>query len=309
MQYAVFLLVGPDQDELSRLHDLFEALACHEADSLDHCDLFLANDGNAWLDDEDFGQYGFDHIECFANPGRGTTPDVWDRHINGMFAALQRVRGDRYDFLLKLDTDALVIAPFAQRLRSFFNRYPRAGSLGTHLHFPCGKLRPGNLTIAPRIKDALQPVPVPSLLEAAKDFEPYAQRLRDTMQERQQIIQAAQQHGYFGSQHVQGGGYALSGNFLKSLARNRLPVSTDVFNGTGLGEDVSTALLVKALGFELMDYNHPGEVFGVWWQQIELPLQELLDRQYAVIHSIKDLEDQSERDIRRFFKQHRDTVA
>ena len=84
-----------------------------------------------------------------------------------------------------------------------------------------------------------------------------------------------------------------------------LPGDPAMFNGSGLGEDVCTALLVKAAGFELMDFNHPGEIFGVWWQAPDLPLDEIVDRKYAVIHSIKDFPSQSEAEIRRFFANRR----
>lgn len=309
MPYALFLLVGPDPIEIDRLRDLFAAITVYEADSIGRCDIFIANDGNTALDELSTLLGTFRNTIIFDNPGRGVSPHVWDRHINGTFAGLQHItQTDQYQFVLKLDCDALVIAPFVQRLAQFFADYPRAGAIGTHLHFPCGKSRPGNFTMTQHIQQAMQAIPVPERIATA-DNAAYEKRVPATQLERQQLIQAARQNGHFGSQHVQGGGYALSATLLSTLHDRRWPTSIDLFNGTGLGEDVATAILVKAAGLELMDCNHPGEVFGVWWQQLGLSLDEIVRRDYAVIHSIKDIGHQREAEIRRYFAARRETYG
>ncbi|MFV1998509.1 MAG: hypothetical protein ACC641_10925 [Acidiferrobacterales bacterium] len=311
MAFAIFLLVGPAPEEIGRLSDLFEAIAAHEPNNIRECDLYLANDGNSDLQQLGIEVGAFRSVNIFNNPGYGISPYVWDRQTNGTFEALRRISkaesSEPYRFLLKLDTDALVIAPFYERITAFFNAYPRAGSIGTHLHFPSGELRPGNFTMMKRIPQCMMANPVPELVANANN-KSYQRRVNDTLPDRRSVISSAQKNGFFASQHVQGGGYALSQSLLQKLRQRNWPSCIDMFNGTGLGEDIATAILTKAAGFELMDCNHPGELFGVWFQELRLTLQDIVERNYAVIHSIKTFDTQSEDNIRRFFKARRESL-
>ncbi len=284
--------------------DLLASLIHYEPDACQHCDVWIANDGNQSLAPLKALRKQFNAMHVFANPGHGVSERVWDRHINGTYAAWTQLRERDYEFVLKLDTDALVINPFVERIGRFFAAYPRAGLIGTHIHFPSGELRPGNFTMGQHVAQCAQPNPAPDLVPQGAN-KAFRKRIAATQGERVELLQAARQHGHFGSQHVQGGGYAVSAALLGELRKRQWPRSVDMFNATGIGEDVASALLCKAAGFELMDCNHPGEVFGVWFQELRLSPDELVARDYAIIHSIKDFPGQSEQDVRAWFSRRR----
>ena len=61
-----------------------------------------------------------------------------------------------------------------------------------------------------------------------------------------------------------------------------------MFNSTRMSEDVALSMLIAALGLPLAEYNRSGEVFAIWYQKPSLPIREIIDRGYGLVHSIKD---------------------
>jgi hypothetical protein len=209
-----------------------------------------------------------------------------------------------YDFALKVDTDALVINPFASRLVTFFEQHPRVGMVGSFLRFPDGSTRPGIENWAWRMRRACRLGFGPGGLsrEPASFPASFARIMR-----RRRLLARARRHGYKEGEHVLGGSYAISRGVLERWRNSALDQLTHLFEGTKIGEDVTVSLLVRSVQYELADHNLPGEIFGVWHRALRVP-PEVLVRQYAVVHSVKTGSEQNEADLRRAFKRYREGV-
>lgn len=203
-------------------------------------------------------------------------------------------------FVLKLDTDSLVIGPYHRRLREWFARDPRLGLIGAHATTPNGATRDWS-------------VHTDSLRELSQAFiwrRPMAsvRAQADPLKQRvQRLIRAARVHGYRDGEHCLGGGYAVSRQLLDEMEKRGHLADPGVWVNADLPEDVMVGLHARALGFELADCVAPGDVFGVRHVGLPFPPAELLRRRYAVIHAVKNDADLSEADIREFFQARRPT--
>jgi hypothetical protein len=77
---------------------------------------------------------------------------------------------------------------------------------------------------------------------------------------------------------------------------------------TALGEDIVVAVLAKACGLGLQGSVAPGEVFGLAWQGLPLPPEELVARGYSVVHSVRDQAYGTEAELRSWFAAQRARV-
>lgn len=300
MSFAVFMLIGPGEITLRRSKDMLDSFWRFNRPDWD-IDLYLINDGNQQLDDLSGELALFRQVYSLDNPLTGRSQVLMDRLTAGAIVGWNAVAdsGKHYDYILKLDDDALIIGEFHSRLRNWFVDNPHAGKVGTLSHFPDGKPRPGNSTWAPVVKNGTT---------SSRLWPEFKRKLRGHLPDsawshpvrRYLVGRRAKGHGYTDGTHVQGGSYALSLSAITKIGREfRDPL---LFNYTGIGEDVAVSLLVKSVGLQLHQYNQPGEVFAVWWRTPTLAPSDLLDRQYAIVHSIKYDDADEEHRIRGYFK-------
>jgi hypothetical protein len=223
----------------------------------------------------------------------------------GVLHALSRAtaRPHPYAYLLKLDTDALVINPFHDRLAGLFASDPGIGVAGSYLRFPDGSARPGNARWAPAVRRAAR-MRV-SWGEVRRGGGPFSQLAR--AYRRGRVVRGARRQGYADGHHVLGGSYAVSGSVLARWRGPGLPRLVRAFEGTGLSEDVVVSMLAMWAGGRLLDYNEPGQIFGVWHRALGAPPAALADR-YSIVHSLKTGEGQDEADLRLLFRKRRQEV-
>jgi len=205
-------------------------------------------------------------------------------------------------FVLRIDTDALIIAPFAQQIADVFERRPDVGMLGSYLLSPNGKPR-GFEYWGKLLEDMLKP-----WLRGARrrrTGRPLPTNLWGRPARLRRIIRRALAHGYVLGQSVQGGAYAISARALNTLADQKLLDDPQLWVKTDLVEDVMMSMLVMAAGMQLHGFAANGEVFGVLHKGLADTPQRLLERGYAIIHSIRNDLRWSEAEIRAFFQQHR----
>ena len=307
MGFAIVLLLGPGEQETERARDLFDSILCHEGERAAEADVYVVNDGNTHLEALRVQLESFRRWFHLQNPlvamGR---PHLLNKHTAGMLHGLSEIaRNGPYRFALKLDTDALIINPFHDKLVRFLDENPRAGVAGSYLRFPDGPERPGNTFTGPRIVQVSglghirpvlrkQPLQVPaSLLRVVR---------------RRRVLNQARRNGYVAGHHVQGGSYAVSGAALDAWREQELERTVLLFRDTWMGEDNTVSMLVKALGYDLVDFNGPGEVFGVWFREPQFPPEVLAER-YSVIHSVKNVERYTEEGLRSFFREKRQRFA
>jgi hypothetical protein len=232
---------------------------------------------------------------------------------SNVLTALAHIHGSLPNgFTIKLDTDALVIGPFAARISSELKARPSTGMLGL-LSNSCNRSR-----ASLHSQDALERL-VKDAVNAANHFDdddlevwlrrwsPGPERtvigLRRFCQRFGALATAR-----FRGQHCNGGSYAISSTLLERMA------SFDVFDDRTLwslfpfSEDRMMGLYCALCGMQATDFSNAGQVFGTQSSGLAFTPQELVDRGYGIIHSVKNDATSPEAEIRRFFRLHREKL-
>ncbi len=305
MNGAIFIiLLGPGKAELSRFLNLVDSLRHFEGSFIRASALVLVNDGNSEFSRErNVDALGFKEVRVISNPyaesGAGTL--IYDRMLAGLLLALEQVvEMDSYDFVLKIDTDALASNSFAERIRIFFETHPAAGMIGSYHRNPDGTLRNDENWWAGMIRGTCGALPFKLMRLHWKNGIPF--RFPMTIRRwvrRYRLMQTALRKGWRCGDNVLGGAYALSPMAIDAL-RSRKDLLQDpfLFEGTRISEDIGVSMLVAAMGFGLGEFNQPGEVFGVWYQKPTLSIKKLVETGYGLIHSVKGNNAEEEQRIR-----------
>ena len=296
--FAVVIALGPGEMEELRFRDLLDALRCFEPS--DCVGVVLVDDG----------ERGSEFIEKLSsyppvfripNPrnGRG---DPWKGGLTvGVISGLSFVQSRLTpEYVLKLDSDSLVIAPFHAELAEQFRAGERIGLLGARVHrdvpAQAGSAEYwGRQILKSTNRHSITRQPK---LEIGINFGPAAASLRCLLRE-------AYKNGYSLGETCIGGGYALRSEALHSMYRLGVLSPSLRFIKLQLTEDVFVSLATRAAGFELKDLNDSGEVFGVAWNGLPGSPAELLEQKRSVIHSVKSSEGFEEKSLRAFFRNNR----
>jgi glycosyltransferase involved in cell wall biosynthesis len=195
------------------------------------------------------------------------------------------------DFVVRLDTDALVISPFADRVSNAFDADSKIGLLGTwdKYAFNGAQRLPHehtNKVLPDILKKASRPFAIWRHSECPTRIQ--CSLFKNDRLVRS-IIHAAIQNGYQLGDFLQGSGYAICGRLVLDLSTHRLTASPLAFLHQFYGEDVLATLFCYAMDYYPQGCNQPGEVFGVGNQRLPATIPELLEAQYGVVHSIKEL--------------------
>jgi hypothetical protein len=218
------------------------------------------------------------------------TPDPYSAMVAGTLQGMVAARRHRPELLLKLDTDALLIAPAADKLRALLSDRS-LGVVGSYTHTCTGARRDWSgwrkRLLRARLPIAVIPgrrMPGLRSLRAARAAG--------------ELLSRARANGYVWGAHCLGGAYALGPALLDR---------TDLLDWrpwvrTGLGEDVVVGLLATVAGLRIEGSVGPGETFGLAWQNLPLPPEQLLLNRYSVVHSVRDQQYGSETELRSFFR-------
>lgn len=300
-KFAVLIPVGPGPQELQRFQDALESLFYFEA-SCSHVVLIDDVPHSRQLDGF-VKQIAAFHgrspeIKVFVNP-RKSRGEGWS---GGMCVGV--ALGTRWiseisgiDFLLRIDADSLVIAPFADKVRSEFESNKLLGQLGTFRRYIDG---------TPRIKrdDAGLMAPFMKTFIVKRYGRKHLHFIitlwgRDRFRKR--IIRDALHNDYMFGEFCQGGGYAVSHSMLMALKHHGFLDDICLFRDFYLGEDVVMSLLCYACGLKASDFNREGQPFGVEMGLPKTP-KEMLNKGYAIIHSIKSADLILENSIRDYYR-------
>jgi hypothetical protein len=239
--------------------------------------------------------------------------------LTGLAALSQRAD---LDFVLKIDVDALAIAPFIESIAAFLRAHPDAGIVGCRgstcdrahqRYLQCLRQRSPfamGLELLARLEaaglDGTRRVTVehpvgtvdvgPEHIAALRELRPWLTR--------------AVANGHVVADYCQGGAYAVSGRLLRRMADDGvfdriLPWLTLPF----FGEDETMAMYCFALGMRLYDFSAEGEPFGLSSQGLAFTPGELVDRHHALIHSLKHHDPVVEAAHRDFFAARRGAVS
>src|SRR5262249_17771523 len=131
MSFSVVLAVGPGARERPRLRDLLTTLAVFETSELR--DVILLDDG-AGLALEEFRGHCAEGLPLRIEPSRRQGKgDAWRGGLatNILWGLQQAIRTTELEFVLKLDTDSLLLRPCSDQIGRAFIADPAAGILGS----------------------------------------------------------------------------------------------------------------------------------------------------------------------------------
>lgn len=202
-----------------------------------------------------------------------------------------------FDVLLGLDTDALVIGPNPEEEAiEFFRQNPEIGIAGSYRVDCNGDPRDFTWTR----NQFRQDIDLFSLIRQPR-------RLRGVMFLRK-MIQKSKRNGYELGEHCMMGAYFASRQFVSQLHRYNL-LSRKEIHWSKLELDHIFALLIYSVGLKLGDFSTGTRPMGL--RQVGLPCspEELLAKGKKVTHSTRFYGAMKEAEIRRFFKEQRQTAT
>jgi hypothetical protein len=306
-RFGAVICVGPGEKERERFEDFAESLLFYEP--------HIA--GLAVIDDEVPTRNLLSrlslHSQCvadvIANP-RNRKGSGWGA---GLTAAI--LTGIRWlhckvtpDFILKADTDTLIIGPFSSRVQNRFAASPNVGMLGSFMTYP------------DRARDFYTEREIaPAMEKLLRQFTVWRQTYRriprlqvgcfGRYRRIRRILQQALLNGYVLGEYCIGGGYAVSGASVDAIVAEGFLDDPLLWLHTPCSEDVVVSLYVRAVRKKLADFNGEGEPFGVKNPGLPFAPELLLDRGYAIIHSVKDHRQFLEDRTRAFFRERRHVSA
>ena len=304
--FAVAVAVGPGEREVERVIDLAASLAAYER-------------GPGWfvMVDDSPEQRSLDRVirlpstwtpVSLPHPrhDRATSFKVGKGIISAVLAALKWIQANTDSaYVLKLDTDSLVINSFADKLATVFNASPTLGMVGACHMTPNGTQRDwaGHAKVVrryfePPAFDWKHPI---ASSKARKSFVAPPAVAAYAMAEKNPSFDVGE--------HCMGGGYAVSRTLLDRLAAAGLLADPMVWTGIDLPEDVTVGIHVRAVEMTFADSVAPGEIFGVRYRGLPFLPEELATKGYSVIHAVKNDERVDEATVRKYFADRRASIS
>ncbi|MBV9421771.1 MAG: hypothetical protein JOZ98_02590 [Solirubrobacterales bacterium] len=285
--FSVFIPVGATEREPERLADTLDSLRAH-APSGD-VRLTLIDDSPRPRRLESLWP-GVSVIRTALWDRRA--PDPFSAMTAGTIEALKRAEGD---FALKLDTDAVVIAPFADSINSILAEEPSIGIIGAYDVAADGGRRDWSMWPA-LIRRTGRPV------RAVRGGGPLPRVMFPSQAERgaaRRAVRAAEANPtYVLGAHCLGGAYAVS----RSLFARRELLDWRPWVGTRLGEDVVLGILCAAAGLRMRGAAGAAEPFAVAWKGLPAEPSRLVARGHSIVHSVKDGTHGTECELREWFR-------
>ena len=212
----------------------------------------------------------------------GTLGALYLNLCEGFRAALS----EPFDVLLRIDTDALVAAEFAEVVHAYFVKRPEIGSLGSY-RFAWNNERRSFYWAALRL---------------LRSMTLYAPIYPQTAVAAASTTVRAKRHGYHLGESVMGGVAVYSHRAVTALDDAGL-LPCRALAGTALQEDHIFGLALRSIGFGLADFGTGQDDLPFGVKHVGLPAHPdvLLAKGKALIHSTKRYEDLNEQQIRAIF--------
>lgn len=296
--FGAIIPLGPGVVEIERARDLLESLFYHEPEA--RVLAVLIDDGDAARELAGmFPARPGSRIVSVFNDRRGRGIGPTSGLASGMLVAMRRMvrEAAAIPFFVKLDTDALVIAPFAERLGARLAERPRTGMAGL-FETNCDGSPREFLKFGKMARKLAAPAALwrnPAMPWSFLTLHLWGARAAVRRQ-----VRAALAAGYRAGEFILGGAYAVTGEAMRRMSGAGLLENEKIWLGTHFSEDAVLSMHVRAVGLELA--GMAGDIFGE--QQIGLPdtPERLSARGYGIIHSVKGDVRFSEAAIREFFR-------
>jgi hypothetical protein len=288
--FGVLIPVGPESREVDRLRDGLDSVRAFEESQDIH--LVVIDDSPVPrplpVAVDDWASVDIVRTSLWD----GTAPDPYSAMVAGTLDGVRAASAHQPEFLLKVDTDALLIGPVSKKLRMILADQ-RVGIVGSYTHTCTGAQREWAGWKSKLLRAQLPVAMVPNRTIRPRSIKA-ARSARN-------LLTRARANGYELGQHCLGGAYAIGEGLL---AREDL-LDWHPWVRTGLGEDVVLGLLVAAAGLTLRGAVAPGEVFALAWQGLPLPPGEIVALGYSVVHSVRDQPFGTEAELRSYFRRRR----
>lgn len=279
---AVLIPAGPGRAERERTHDLLDALATHEPGLLR--DLVV-------VDDDTRPRSAFPlSVDVIPNPRAGRGIGTLGGTVAGTLAGLAHLHVHAPGaWVLRLDTDALVIGPVVERVEAAW----RAGDgiLGS-----CARTCNGDPRDLRACARAVRRHELPVWAWRHPPRRPWWVRPADPFV--RGILRDARRAGYTPGEHCIAAGCALSAPLVAALAARGWLERPERWIGARLGDDLVLGAMSRACGLALRELH---AVFGVTHIGLADTPERLRERGFGVVHSTKNDPDLSEQEIRAFF--------
>lgn len=301
IEFATVIPVGPSEEDQRRTADLLESLLAYEP----YAPLVVLVDDA--LEDRGLARRYRVPESCLLasvhNPRQGRGVGPTSGLAAGLMVAMKWIqRHAAVRFVLKLDTDALVIGPFAEAIARVFAERPEVGMVG---------LYDTNCDGSPRdqgsFRSMLRRLRMPLALwrRPIRRWRHLTCHLWGRAAVARRQIRRALAAGYPAADFILGGAYAISHDALGRMIGEGYLDDPLLWLDTNFSEDVMFSMYVCAVRRQLLGMAAPGEPFGVQHYGLPFPPEELVAHGYSLIHSLKGDPVRSEAEIREFFRQRR----
>jgi hypothetical protein len=285
--FALIVPIGPGKIELRRFRELLDSLWTYEPNAR----LCVAIDSSPEPRELPLSPlWSGCRLITLNAPYHGQGKALFGRLSAGILLALRTVlEEDPLEFVLRMDTDALVIGPFRDAVRGFIAQHPEAGIVGT-LGCTCRREAPYfgyEKTAVSHVFMALDASPPAACA-----------RIREH-------ARLAVENGYVGIEYCQGGVYVLPSKTLPRLLSAGCLDFPEDWLPLAVPEDVMMGMYARTVGLRSMDFSLPGEPFGNHHRGLAYSPRELVRLGHSLIHSTKRDSDYPESEIRRYFRARR----
>jgi hypothetical protein len=199
----------------------------------------------------------------------------------------------RFDMLLKMDTDALVIGDLPQHeVLAFFEQRPDVGMVGAFRRRGDGSDKQRAMSAKGR--------------KLTREMTlPHGLKNLAVMKTLRKLVRRAEQHGYTRGDTCTGGAYFMSTNALHAI-REQAYFDLEELRYSRLSEDSLMALLCCAAGYRLSDMPPDRDTLAINWRGLPMPPEALVSANKKIVHPVKDRDPAAEANVRAYFRQRRE---
>jgi hypothetical protein len=311
MDFAALIPVSAENGEIDRLRSVVSSLmVCEPA----CCFLVIVHDDYQRTREVRLEVPHSCTVVHISNPRQPNGLGALGGLAVGVLAGLSCVRANRrVGFALKLDTDSLVIGPFADAISNAIQATPNAGILGA-----VGRTCDRNDPTFGFERNIISPIILAAewLAEVERRCGDDEARLFESLPRRRDRarvaalkllrphIESAVKNGYRTLHYCQGGAYAVSGEMLDRLAASKIFRDAKAWSDIPIGEDVILGMCARSVGLKPVDLSDVGEPFGICWRGLAFPPDTLIRRRHSIVHSLKGNSNSSEGEIRALLSSH-----
>lgn len=304
LKFGIIIPVGPSANDVERAGDVLASVLAYEPET--PLVLFIDDGGKDRRLDEKFRATATCRLVNIFNTRNGHGIGETSGLSAGMLLAIAWLHANAdCGFVMKLDTDALIIAPFAEKILRTLAGHPDVGMVGLYDRMCDGSVR-DQTSFRKMLGKLASPFAVWRNPPGWGYLTVHLWGRGATI--RRQITEAIRA-GYRPAEFILGGAYAFTGEAVRRFAKHGFLDDPHLWLGTHFSEDVVLSMYVCATGLRLHGMTADGEPFAVQHYGLPDTPERLVERGYSVIHSVKSDARFSEAAIREFYRKRREAQA